>query len=1079
MDSKEYLNNSKLKEYKTRIASGDSLVIEKLWDAPKALLLTLALELTQKHIVILSGGLRESRLFDDFAYFFGRTPLEFPAWETLPSEEVPPSPDIVGDRYRILREIQEKKTPQIILTSLQAILQKVLLPEKLEKLHLILKKGSTCPFDELPHVLSEMGYHKRGVAADKGEFAVRGGILDIFPVSSPDPFRIEFWEDEIVSIRKYDPVGQTSVGTVQEIVITPGEEQELLAEQTELATVFDYLGPETIVVFDDLEELEDKYIALKSLGTSSKMFMDSETLFKVLAQHQKLYFVEESLDQISQVKMIERPNKISFESFNQELTAYLWRHPFFPVLASFCPPEHAIEEFSANDFFAAAHRFPQITFQFICQNLAEKNKVAEALPQATIEEGYLSTGFFMEEPPFALIPMTELTHRYKIRRQKQRSHYHTLPVEMMTLTPGEAVVHLNSGIGRYLGIEKRANHLGVETEFMLLQYAEGSKLYVPMEQANLVSKYIGATDTPPEYHKLGSSKWQRSKEKTEQAIQGYAEELLKVQAERVIKGGFVYPENSELINQFRDEFPYEETPDQQLAIESIHKDMLSNKSMDRLVCGDVGFGKTEVAMRAAFKAVVDGGKQVAVLVPTTVLAMQHFETFAERMANFPVKVAMLSRFVKPQEAKKNLEDLENGKIDILVGTHRLINKDVKFKNLGLVIIDEEQRFGVKAKEHLKALQKDVDCLTLSATPIPRTLYLSLVGARDLSVISTPPQDRLPIQSVVCHTSDELIKQALLRELARDGQAYVVHNRVETIYQLADRIRNMIPEARIVVGHGQMSAQEIDTVFHAFKTHKADILVATSIIENGIDIPNANTILIDRADRFGMADLYQMRGRVGRWNKKAYCYFLVPSTHELSEMSRKRLSALTSASGGMKIAMHDLEIRGAGNILGTDQSGHVATIGFFLYCKLLKKTVNALQKNEIPFLSHELKIEFPYDARIPDTYINETNLRMDIYQRLGDADTEEEVDLIIEELADRFGPIPPEVRWLHRSTRIRVFATRNHFTLLKLTKAVFHADQMHGKQEKLTKKMILSLPRTPEELEEKILKALKENFPLIR
>lgn len=1056
-----YLTNTRLKELERLAKDNFSLVIDNLWDSTKALVTHLVSKANKKHVVYVTSS---SHIFDDLYFFTNQNPLEFPAWESLPSEELPPSPDVVGERYHLLSSVKSSSS-KFIITSLQAILQKTIPPNRLNKLYLQIKKNEELPFELLQDYFVEMGYHKNKVAADKGEFAVRGGIIDIYPVNSTDPFRIEFWEDKIISIRKYDPISQISIEKVEEVIITPGEELELIAEEKEPATLFDYLGEDTLVIFDNIQDIEDKYVALSEMhGTSTKLFATLDELFVRIAGLQKFYFTDRPLEELSVVNTLDKSSqKISFEWCNSSFIAHRWFHPFIAL-----DEEDPLRFLSEN-----------CVIELLYQNESDHTGLADKIPEgwkADSLKGYLSSGFYLDEPHYALIPSTAFTHRYKIRRQKQRSHYHALPVESISLTPGEAVVHTQSGIGRYLGIEKRPNHLGVETEFMLIEYAQGGKLYVPMDNANLVSKYIGATDTPPDLSLLGSSRWQKTYEKTEKAILGYAQDLLKLQANRILRGGFVYPANSDITNQFNEEFPYEETADQMQAIEQVYKDMQSPTPVDRLVCGDVGYGKTEVAMRAAFKAVVDGGKQVAILVPTTMLAMQHYETFSARMSNFPVRIATVSRFRKEKELKETLAELEKGNIDILIGTHRIISKDVKFKDLGLVVIDEEQRFGVKAKEYLKQLRNEVDYLTLSATPIPRTLYLSLVGARDLSVINTPPEDRLPIQSIVCSASEDVIKNALMRELARDGQAYVIHNRVETIYEMGDKIRSLLPSAKIVVGHGQMGSGELDGVFHAFKSGAANILVATSIVENGIDIPRANTILIDRADRFGLADLYQMRGRVGRWNRKAYCYFMVPSTKEMSEVARQRLSALTQGNNGMKIAMHDLEIRGAGNILGTEQSGHVSAIGFHLYCKLLRKAVAALKNNKSSLSTYEVKIEFPFDACIPQEYVSETSLRMDIYQRLGDVESKEDVDMIFDELVDRFGPLPVQSEWLRCLSRVRLFASRNHFTTIKLTKTVLTAEQYHGKKNKIVKKMIINVPKEPKKLEEIVCHLLSTNFP---
>jgi len=678
---------------------------------------------------------------------------------------------------------------------------------------------------------------------------------------------------------------------------------------------------------------------------------------------------------------------------------------------------------------------------FLSSTESEERALKERLKESAVvlsercsfQRGYLSSGFGFLDTPAVLFPMTELTKRFKTRRTPWRAASHTPAAEFHELALGDLVVHFHNGIGKYLGTEEKINHLNLKSEFLVIEYAEGSKLFVPISQSYLVSRYIGAKDELPSLHLLGSKRWQRTKEKSQKALVGYAQDLLRLQASRELHGGFSFPEESLDFNLFEEEFPFEETEDQKAAILKIKEEMASSRAMDRLVCGDVGYGKTEVAMRAAFKAVVDGKKQAAVLVPTTVLALQHFETFSERMANFPVVIRMISRFRTQKEIQETLKGVKEGSVDILIGTSRLLSKDISFKDLGLLIIDEEQRFGVRAKERLKNLKLGVDCLALSATPIPRTLYLSLIGAKAISTINTPPYDRLPIKTIIAERSDSLIQTALLRELARDGQAFFIHNRVESIYHVSSEIQRLLPEAKILTAHGRMAAEEIDAIFHAFKAKEAQILVSTTIIENGIDIPNANTILIDRAHQFGLADLYQLRGRVGRWNRPAYAYFLLPEKRLLPEIVKRRLNALVEASGfggGIKIAMRDLEIRGAGDILGTEQSGHVSSIGFHLYCKLLKRTIEALRKKSSPTFT-ETKLEISFDARLPEEYVSDASLRMELYHRLGEATSLQEVDALLEEIRDRFGPPPDPVIWLTRMARLRILANHRGLSLLKI------------------------------------------------
>lgn len=1050
---------------------GETLVFESLWNSPKAALAALAQEATGKHILVLSGGAKEEQtLFHDFPCFSKNSVIDYPAWETLPQEGIPPSPDIVGERYQVLNTIQTSKEPLIILASLQACLQKLIAPKEFESLHMTLEVGATVPFQRLIDDLEFMQYKKCSIVSDKGEYAVRGGIIDLFPVSSPDPFRIEFWGDEIESIRIFDPIGQKSIRQTSKLALPPAQEMPFLELSTQLFTLLDFLGPNTIVAFDDLLTLEDRYTSLLKLAkTPSPMLASLNELLDQIDPLQKLYFSPNPLEELTQPKTMrkeEQFTRLQFEMFQRELTAWRTSSPFITVSEILDPS--ADESLSGDEIIAHLSDLePSMHLHLLTTTQSEEKalhkKLSETHPslpcQLENHQNYLTSGFALTDSPHLLLPNAELTRRYKIRRQKHRSTYHTPPAEAFEIQPGESIVHLNHGIGKYLGMETKPSKTGAPIECFHIEYADGSKLFVPIEQAHLLTKYIGASEKPPKLHKLGNNRWKKARDQTQQAIMGYAADLLDLYAKRKMIKRASYPNDSADMRSFEEEFPFDETEDQLLAITAIKKELQGEQAIDRLICGDVGYGKTEVAMRAAFKTVIDGGKQVALLVPTTVLALQHYENFTERMASFPVNIRLLSRFQKAKEKREAVEGVANGSVDILIGTHRILSQDISFKDLGLIIIDEEQRFGVKAKEKLKSFKTNVDCLALSATPIPRTLYMSLVGARDLSVINTPPQDRLPIKSTIIDPNEKVIQNALIRELAREGQAYVIHNRVETIYGYATKIKKLVPDATVAVAHGQMDAVEVDKVFHAFKQGEVDILVATTIVENGIDIPNANTIIIDRADMFGMAELYQLRGRTGRWNRRAYAFFLVPNLHRLPEITKMRLYSLAQTSGyggGMKVAMRDLEIRGAGDILGTDQSGHVSAIGFHLYCKLLKKTILALQGKGKP-ATHECKLDHSFDARLPGEYVNEISLRMEICQRIGESISVEEIEEIWKEIIDRFGPPPEEAARLYHLAKIRQFASSAGVISLKIEPSSLTLSWAKGRGPALQK---VTLPSTP-------------------
>lgn len=1060
----QLLNLPSLNSFKEAISQNKSLTIESLWVTPKALLAALASQLSQKNILYITSRNEEDRLLVDLPNFTGASILEWPAWEILPGEKAEPSPDIVGERAHVLEELVKGETPSIVVSSLAAILSPVISKSQFEALHLQFRVGDEIPFDLLAEELNTLGYERVSLVNDKGQFALRGGILDVFPSTETEPYRIEFFGDSVESMRTFDPVGQKSVESKTTLDLFPNKERKLIDEEEEKESLLSYLGENTLVFLDRPEFLKSKYKEiLGGLEGEENSFLSWETFYDSAASLQRVIFEDE----------------MSNKSYaNTEK----WNHAFTRLDDAFSSKTKIFHD-QDQAYLVRLPETQNKDFQliYLCQNESEEKSLKEQMlelygevPSSVIfARGMWTTGFVFLNEKLAYITSNEVTHRYAIKRKKQRTSYQSSPVEFMELEEGNYVVHLQHGIAKFLGWEKQKNHAGMETDFLKLEYAEKSVLYVPLDQSHLVTKFIGAKHETPRLHKIGGKQWVRTKVETERAIMDYASELLRHYAQRALVEGYIYPEDSEDQTLFEKEFPYVETADQQKAIDDIKQDFISKKPMDRLICGDVGYGKTEVAMRAAFKAVVDGGKQVAVLVPTTVLAMQHYENFVERMSNFPITIGQLSRFVPLQEQRKTLKGLYEGSVDIVVGTHRVVSKDVEFKNLGLVIIDEEQRFGVKAKEHLKALKTGVDCLTLSATPIPRTLYMSMVGARDISMINSPPQDRLPIKTHLAEYDSNLIKQAILRELNREGQVYIIHNRVQSIYEFANKMQKLVPQIKMVVGHGQMSADELDHVFHQFKSKAANVLIATSIVENGIDIPEANTIIIDRADRFGLSDLYQLRGRVGRWNRKAYAYFLIPKNKVLLEIADKRLKALLESSGyggGMKVAMRDLEIRGAGDILGTSQSGQISSIGFHLYCKLLKRTILSMQ-GKAPKVIIETKVEFPFNYQIPEDYVSDLSLRMELYQRFGEAFTLKELEEIESEIVDRFGPYPESFAWLYHLARVKIVAGANRFIYLGFKKNILKAERRE-KGELKTYRAPFNLSPDPKTFEENMIVTLK-------
>jgi transcription-repair coupling factor (superfamily II helicase) len=952
--------------------------------------------------------------------------LFLPEAEFAAVENILPDPEIAAERLALLSRVQREKGPHLIVATRAALDQPAPKPSALDAAVLVLRRGKQHPLERTTEALVSAGYDRASQVTTRGQFAVRGGIVDLFSWQAPRPIRIEYFGDDIESLREFDVDTQTSVRNLQSA--------EILLEAAEqyAAVVRDYVAADHLQLEIEPDETSEADIQISESwlgGTGS-------------VRSQK------NMDDTEVVPPGPEDFHGSFDSCDIGDFA----------VGDFMLVEAKRAQFAARlrDWRAAEFR---IVIYFQTEGEIERFReiMGDAIAGIELVEGTLPRGFVFPDGKLVVLSGAELFGRYTThgRRRLQRAEQlsrNRAQIDFSELNEGDLVVHLEHGVGRFLQLTRVPSPAGEMQEALALEFANDARLYVPLEQAYLVSRYVGVGKKSPQLSSLADAKWARAKKNASASIFDYAGKMLAVQAERETQLGYTFGPDTKWQREFEHSFPFRETPDQLTAITATKTDMERARSMDRLICGDVGFGKTEVAIRAAFKAVMEG-KQVAILAPTTVLAQQHFETFRQRMLDYPVRIEMLSRFRSQAEQRKVLELLREGGVDIVIGTHRLISGDVVFKDLGLVVIDEEQRFGVLHKEKFKELFKLVDVLTLSATPIPRTLYLSLVGVKDMSTIETPPLNRLPVETVVCGYDERIIRDAINRELDRQGQIYFLHNRVQSIEKMRDKIADLCPRARVEFGHGQMDADELESVMQRFVAGKIDVLVCTTIIESGLDIPNANTIIIDRADRFGLADLYQLRGRVGRAEHKAYAYLMLPREMMTVGAARKRINAIkqySSLGAGFRIAMRDLEIRGAGSILGTAQSGHIMAVGFDLYCQLLKQAVAQLKgekararievevrldfvaTNEAEFIQAGPETRVP--AFIPTSYITDPTLRIQAYRNLAGVTTREQLDRLRKEWRDRFGKFSPAVDNLLLLSEIRLSAARAGLTRVEVREA---------------------------------------------